>query len=209
MLDVSATGCALQADRQVPPGTRLSIAVRREAPVAPLSVEAEVVWCRGPRLAVAFTRVHGGVDLRRWIDALGRADSAVRGAADRIPAQVPTDARLTVRRDVALGAALAADEAALVQAAWNGCAVGLAALHARLPPDRFARALYALLGKGIVTCPAAEASLDLGERALADLARQFLPRDPPAAAPARDSSGRGALRSDRLAADLALGVKGR
>jgi hypothetical protein len=213
MVDVSATGCAVHVERQVPAGTRLSIAVLKGATVAPLAVEAQVVWCRGMRLAATFTRAYGGVDLNRWMEALQQADSGLRGAADRLPPQIPTDARLTVRRDAPMAGPLGPDETRILQAAWGGCPVGIAVLHARLPPERFARALYALLGKGIVTSPALESGLVRGDGSLDDLARALLGREPPGAAPSpgsgREPSERGSLRQDRIAADLAFGSKPR
>jgi hypothetical protein len=205
MVDVSQSGCAVLTDRSIPTGTRVAIRVRREAPVAPLVAEAEVVWSRGMRLAATFARVHGGGDLAAWMDQLQHADAGVRGAADRLPPEIPTDARLTVRKDLPTVGAVGADEARIVQAAWGGCAVGIAALHARLPPDRFARALYALLGKGIVSCPALEQRQAQPASTLDDRARAVLrPGNPPGGV-----SRRGGLRDDLAAAELADEAKRR
>jgi hypothetical protein len=205
MVDVSQTGCAVLTDRPLPAGAHVAIRVRRDAPVAPLVVEADVVWCRGMRFAATFSRVLGNGDVAAWMAQLQQAHASVRGAADRLPPEIPTDARLTVRKDLPTGGAVGADEARIVQAAWGGCAVGIAALHARLPPDRFARALYALLGKGIVSCPALEARGALAVPSLDDRAKALLrPGSSPVA-----GSRRGGLRDDLAAAELADEAKGR
>ncbi len=212
-LDLSATGCALVSERPLAKGTVVALMLRRDGPGPALSVEGEVVWVRGSRLAVRFQRPLSAARPDQWFADLLSAEPGLSGCGNRLPARLPLDATLTVRPAALAGPVHDIDEARLLRAITNGGAIGLAALHSRLPPDRFARALYALIGKGAVTTSAIERLAPVPTTgpggSLEALAKELFRREGwSPGGPVRPApSSRGAMRSERLAADLAAGTR--
>jgi hypothetical protein len=183
--------------------------LRREGPGPALSVEGEVVWVHGTRLAVRFQRPLSAARPEQWFAELLAAEPGLSGSGSRLPARLPLDATLTVRPEALAGPVHDIDEARLLRAITNGGAIGLAALRSRLPPDRFARALYALIGKGAVTTSAIERIAPAPAPSL-DLMAEALFRQEgwsPGGSVRPSASSRTTLRSERLAAELADGAR--
>ena len=180
--DIGPAGCLLLAGRPLAERTPLSLVLPRTESLERLTVGGSVVWNRGRSSGVRFVPGEATADVDAWFHRLVGQKPALHAAVIRSRSRLALDARLSLAPGPPRpGPPPSLDEARVLAQVRDGITVGLVALHARLPPDRFARALFALLERGVLTAPL----------------------------PAAEARGRAALHEQRIAEDIALGSRER
>jgi hypothetical protein len=200
--DVGPGGCLLAAGRALPERIPLQLSVRGGAGDR-LSVPGVVAWTRGATCGVSFGPRPGMTDPRAWFDQLVAAHPSLQELLARIHTQLPLDLRLVRAPPPSSPPRLSSDEARVVAAQRDGMPIALLALQARLPRDRFARAVFMLLERGVLLAPAAAPpprppGTDL-QAGAAELLRQ-------ARGSAEKRGARASLHDQRIADDIALGA---
>ncbi len=213
--DLSPSGCLVMAARPLPERASISLIVRSDNVVDRLSVAATVAWVRGLHAGMAFSGVRAGTDPRQWFRQLLQAFPPLQEAMSRTPMRIPLDARLSIRTGTLASATLSPDEVRLMGFVREGSPVGIVALHARLPPDRFVRALFALFERRVLTSPGlvhadpTELGSDAGSGAGLVRAVAGAPHPTWATMPPDARAERAALHDGRLAAEIALATRDR
>jgi hypothetical protein len=145
-LDFGPGGCLVYAGKPLAIGERLHAAFRNRDLAGRLTVDARVAWTRAGRSGIAF--VPGSGHPQTWFEQLLRKRPSLANAG--APPRIALDARVSRLMPPLTSQPLPREEASVLSAIGMTTPVRLVALHSRVPPQRFARALYALLEKGLV-----------------------------------------------------------
>ena len=170
--DISAHGCLLRANRPLVPGAPLRVYLRGDEAHEPLTVAGEVAWSRGGRGGVVFRPrpTAARATPETWFEGLLRERPDLAVALAQVPTRLERSATLVHVAGEA--AELSFDELAVALAADSGRSVEEILAGSGLPEERASRAIFALLGKGVLALGASEAPpRDVEAQAILDRAR--------------------------------------
>ncbi len=149
--DFGPGGCSLVVFRRLVPDTPVQILVRGRKVKESLVVDGRVVWASDRKAGVAFVATGRDADPARWFRLLLAAHPGLLDAARQLPDRVRGD-EFIVRcpsgtwRDVDL----TTNELMVLARIDDGASVAVLGARTQLGPGAFARALFALLEKGVI-----------------------------------------------------------
>ena len=149
--DFGPGGCLLVTPRPLIEGAAVKLLLRTPRLRDSLVAEGDVVWRRARQAGIAFRMSEGG-DAASWFRRIVEHAPALRLEMGRRPSLLAADDRLYCgRAPRAAVAARGGDEMLVLCAFQEGCAVGALAASVALPPERFSRAVFALLHADLLT----------------------------------------------------------
>ncbi len=150
-VDVGPGGCQLIPPYSLSVGTPISVALTAPAPCDRFKVPGRIAWVGRARCGIAF---HAGqertADPDAWFRQLLRSDPDFQRAATRMPSKLSLDAQLTSAPAPLSAGSLPIDERLVLSQLRERRPLRAVAIETRMHPDRFARALFALLERGLV-----------------------------------------------------------
>jgi hypothetical protein len=149
--DFGPGGCSLVSCRPMARDAPVQVLLRSRKLRESLVAEGRVAWATERKAGVAFVASRGADDPGRWFRQLLGTSPELLDEAHRVPDRVRPDE--IIARCPAAGwreVALTADERLLLARLDDGASAGALAARTQLAPAALARALYALLDKGVV-----------------------------------------------------------
>jgi hypothetical protein len=184
--DIGPSGCQLVAPGSLPRGQTMTLTFANPKVQGSLKVEGKVAWgsSRPPwRVGVAFgerSRAHA----ERWFQLLVAAHPGL-GGYRRVPDRLPVDAMLFLSPPPSFLFDFTSDEVQVLRHVASGTTV--ASLRNRLSVNwnLFQRALFGLMGRGVVTVNRGAASHPSAwKKVMAELQAEFVPEVARASRPA-------------------------
>ncbi len=150
-VDVGRGGCQLSPPYSLSVGTPVSIALTAPPPCERFKASGTIAWVGRARCGVAFQPgQERTADPDYWFRQLLLSDPGFPSLAARTPSKLSLDAQLTSVPVPLSAGSLPIDERLVLSQLRERRPLRAVAMETRMHPDRFARALFALLERGLV-----------------------------------------------------------